>query len=128
MVTFKTLALLTCAIGCLPHVCAGQTFNTFGVGTDSCSSYVSHAFGSPGQSVGRTAPDDGKDYYSKSTIYLEWVLGFVTGYNATVSDPRKQIKSDPASADLYVRNWCLQNPTSNILTAVHKWLDHTDPW
>jgi hypothetical protein len=127
MVTLRALALLTCVIGCLPSFSAGQTFDAFGVGADACSDYVSHAFGSPGQSVSRTAPNDGKDYYSKSTIYLEWVLGFVTGYNATVADPRKQIRSDAASVDLYVRSWCLQNPTSNIFTAVHKWLDHTDP-
>jgi len=46
----------------------------------------------PAQSISRTAPDDGWDYYSKSTTYLEWLLGFVTGYTAAVNDVGKQIQ------------------------------------
>jgi hypothetical protein len=71
--------------------------------------------------------NDNKDYYSKSTTYLEWLLGFITGYNAAVSDPDKQMQLDIAAVDLHVRNWCAQNPTSNIFTAVHQLLDKNNP-
>ena len=83
--------------------------------------------GPPGKSISRTAPDDGRDYYSKSTTYFEWLLGFVTGYNAAVKDTGKKIQLDPAAVDLYVRSWCAQNPTSNIFTAAHQFLNKADP-
>jgi hypothetical protein len=112
---------------CFPNVCVSQTILAYGVGTDSCGAYISHIAAAPGKSVSRTAPDDQQDYYSKSTTYLEWLLGFVSGYNASVSDPEKQIQLDTAGVDLHVRNWCAQNPTSNIFTAVHQLIDKNDP-
>jgi hypothetical protein len=104
-----------------------QTIYAFGAGTDSCDAYITQATAHPGKSVSRTAPDDGRDYYSKSTVYLEWLLGFVTAYNAGVIDHTKQVQTDAVAVDLYVRGWCAQNPTSNIFTAVHQFLNATDP-
>jgi hypothetical protein len=112
---------------CFPSHCISQTIYAFGAGTDSCNAYVAQAAALPGKSVSRIAPDDGRDYYSKSTIYLEWLLGFITAYNAGVSDHTKQVQINPAAVDLYVRGWCAQNPTSNIFTAVHQFLNTTDP-
>jgi hypothetical protein len=103
-----------------------QQIYAFGVGTDSCSVFISQIVAPPGKTVSRRAPDDGRDYYSKSTIYLEWLLGFVTGYNAA-SGPQSQFQFDAAAVDLYVRNWCAQNPTGNIFTAVRQFLNKTDP-
>jgi hypothetical protein len=111
---------------CFPSHCIAQTIYAFGVGTDSCRAYVAHAAPFPGKLVSRTAPD-GRDYYSKSTIYLEWLLGFITGYNAVVDDPSKQVQIDAAAVDLYVRSWCAQNPMSNVFTAVHQFLNRNDP-
>jgi hypothetical protein len=112
---------------CLPRQGISETIYAFGVGTDSCSSFISHIAVSPGRSFSRTAPDDGQKYYSKSTTYLEWLLGFVTGYNAVMSDPAKQVQIDASAVDLYVRGWCTQNPTSNIFTAIRQFLNRTDP-
>jgi hypothetical protein len=112
---------------CVPSACLSQTIYAFGVGIDSCDAYISHIAGIPGKSISRTAPDDKQDYYSKSTTYLEWLLGFITGYNATVSDPTNQIQLDPGAVDLHVRNWCAQNPSSNIFTAVLQLLEKSNP-
>jgi hypothetical protein len=112
---------------CLPSHCISQTIYAFGAGADSCNAYIAQAVALPGKSVSRTAPDDGRDYYSKSTIYLEWLLGFITAYNAGASDHTKQVQIDAVAVDLYVRGWCAQNPTSNIFTAVHQFLNATDP-
>jgi hypothetical protein len=111
---------------CCVTTCSSQTTYAFGVGTDSCGDYVSHITGAPGQSISRTAPDK-RDYYSKSTVYLEWLLGFLTGYNAAVIDTTKQVQVDVAAIDSYVRSWCTQNPSSNIFTAVHHFLETADP-
>jgi hypothetical protein len=114
------------AIGFPTHG-VSQTTYAVGVGKDLCGTYLNHVGAASARSVGRTGPDDGLDYYSKSATDLEWLLGFVTGYNAAASDPEKQFQLDPAAVDLYVRKWCALNPTSNIFTAVRKLLDRTDP-
>ena len=119
-------AFAFCGALCFSSHCHSQQTYAFGVGTDSCSVFISQIVAAPGKTVSRTAPDDGREYYSKSTIYLEWLLGFVTGYNAA-SDPQSQFQFDAAAVDLYVRNWCAQNPTSNIFTAVRQFLNKTDP-
>jgi hypothetical protein len=103
-----------------------QQIYAFGAGVDSCEAFVSEVVAAPGKTVSRTAPDDGRDYYAKSTTYLEWLLGFVTGYNAA-RDPQNQFQFDPEDVDRYVRNWCALNPTSNIFTAVRQFLNRTDP-
>jgi hypothetical protein len=97
-----------------------QTLYVVGVGMDTCEEFTAHIAGLPGQSLSRTAPDDGQSYYSKSTTYLEWLLGYVTGYNAVAGDPQKQIKLDPAAIDLFVRNWCAENPTGTLFSAMHR--------
>ena len=112
---------------CFPDYGIAQPIYALGVGADSCSSFISHIVAPPGKSISRTAPDDGRDYYSKSTTYFEWLLGFVTGYNAALNDTGKQIQLDPAAVDVYVRSWCVQNPTSNIVTAAHQFLNRADP-
>jgi hypothetical protein len=119
--------LLFCTFLLFPNRSYSQMIYAFGVGSDSCDAYIAHIAAAPGKSISRTAPDDKQDYYSKSTTYLEWLLGFITGYNAAVSDPAKQIQLDTAAVDLHVRNWCAQNPTSNIFTAVHQLVDKTGP-
>jgi hypothetical protein len=101
-------------------VCSSQTIYAPGVGTDSCSTYIAQISASPGKSVSRVAPDAGKTYYARSTTYLEWLLGFLTGYNAPMADPQKQITLHATAVDLYVRDWCSRNPTSNIFTAIHQ--------
>jgi hypothetical protein len=60
-------------------------------------------------------------------VYLEWLLGFITGRNATPIAVRDQVQIDAAAADLYVRDWCGRNPSSNVFTAIHHFLDRTDP-
>jgi hypothetical protein len=118
---------LFCTCLLFPNLCYSQTLYAFGVGSDSCDAYIAHIVAAPGKSISRTAPDDKQVYYSKSTIYLEWLLGFISGYNAAVIDPDKQIHLDTAALDIHVRNWCAQNPTSNIFTAVHQLVDKSGP-
>jgi hypothetical protein len=104
--------------------CYSQPY-TLGVGTDSCVSYISHVIASPGKLVGRTASDDQQEL--QSTIYLEWLLGFITGYNATLTNPTERVQADVAAVDRYVRWWCGQNRAGNIATAVQRYLDGDVP-
>ena len=123
---YIAVVIILWEVCCIPSS-VSQTTYALGVGTDSCGAYLSHIVDIPGRSISRTSSDDGRDYYSKSTVYLEWLLGFVTGRNATPVAVRDQVQIDAAAADLYVRDWCSRNPSSNVFTAIHHFLDRTDP-
>lgn len=110
---------------CFSSPCSSQEIYTLGVGKDSCVSYVSRVTATPGKLVSRPAPDDRQDL--QSTIYLEWLLGFVSGYNATLNDPAERVQVDVAAVDRYVRWWCGQNRASNISTAVQRFLNGDVP-
>ena len=110
---------------CFSSPCNSEELHAFGVGGDSCVSYISHVTTSPGKLVSRTALDDRQDL--QSTIYIEWLLGFVTGYNAALNDPTERVQVDAAAVDRYVRWWCGQNRASNISTAVQRFLNGDVP-
>ena len=104
-----------------------ETQFSAGMGTDPCRSYVAKKSDASGKKIISIIPDERDDGYSKSTAYLEWLLGFITGQNEVATDRRKKIPIDANAVDFYVRNWCEQNPSSDILTAVHHYLERTDP-
>src|SRR5580704_7307988 len=117
-----TLLFLTL---CFSSPCSSQERHTVGVGGDSCVSYVSQATTSPGKLVGRSALDERQDF--QSTVYREWLLGFISGYNTTLKSPTERVQVDAAAVDRYVRWWCGQNRASNISTAVQRFLDGDVP-
>jgi hypothetical protein len=49
-------------------------------------------------------------------MYVSWLGGFVSGYNATQYGQQKpQItRIDMAGIDLWMRNWCNKNPTKMV--------------
>jgi hypothetical protein len=104
-----------------------ETQFSAGMGTDLCRAYVAKKSDASGKKIISIIPDERDDGYSKSTAYLEWLLGFITGQNEVATDRRKKIPIDANAVDFYVRNWCEQNPSSDILTAVHHYLERTDP-
>jgi hypothetical protein len=118
-------ACLILAALCFSSPCNSQEIYTVGVGGDLCVSYISHVTTSPGKLVSRSALDDRQDL--QSTIYREWLLGFISGYNATLNDRTERVQVDVAAVELYVRWWCGQNRASNIATGVQRFLNRADP-
>jgi hypothetical protein len=110
---------------CFASPCESKEAHTLGVGGDSCVSYVSSRAASQDQSVGHTTPDDRQ--ILQSTIYREWLLGFISGYNATLSNPTDRVQVDAATVEQYVHWWCGQNRASNISAAVQQFLNRADP-
>jgi hypothetical protein len=125
MIERLVTACLVLVAFCFSSPGNSQEIYTFGVGGDSCVSYISHVTTSPGKLVSRTALDDRQDL--QSTIYREWLLGFISGYNATLNDPTERVQVDVAAVELYVRWWCVQNRASNMATAVQRFLNRADP-
>jgi hypothetical protein len=110
---------------CCSSPCNSNDIYMFGVGGDSCVSFVANVMISPGKPVDRFALDDRQAL--QSTIYREWLLGFISGHNATLNDPTQRVQVDPDAVDRYVRWWCGQNRTSNISMAVQRFLNGADP-
>jgi hypothetical protein len=125
MMEHLATACLILAALCFSSPCNSQEIYTSGVGGDSCVSYISHVTTQAGKLVSGPALDDRQDL--QSTIYREWLLGFINGYNATVNVPAERVQVDVAAVDLYVRWWCGQNRASNISAAVQRFLNRADP-
>jgi hypothetical protein len=86
-----------------------------GMGTRSCGQFIAtidkH---SPGTFL-KTA--DGK-LVSENTGYQQWLMGFVSGFNAArASDELQQRITetiDIAGIDLWMRNWCNKHPMQTV--------------
>jgi hypothetical protein len=100
-----------------------------GAGQKSCGTFIAavHARGTEtpvGSSWQTTAPNGAK-MFSEITRFQEWMMGFVTGYNhANESDVDLQISIDLAALDLWLRNYCKQNPTKTVVQAAGDFRAH----
>jgi hypothetical protein len=75
-----------------------------GKGHDSCGELIG--------AIGDAPP--GKYGSIEHGVYLEWLSGFVSGFNATHAG--QQVRGiDPAGMDLWMRNWCNQHPTEKVV-------------
>jgi hypothetical protein len=95
-------------------VAHAQVF-VIGVGTFSCGQFIgSIGKRSPGK-VARMPTAEG-DFLSENAAYQQWLLGFVSGFNAThVNEHAEQVRGiDLAGVDLWMRNWCNQHPTNTV--------------
>jgi hypothetical protein len=113
---FGVLLLATANVVCAQM---GSTF-VIGVGQNSCGQLVA-AIGDvrPGYHF---AMDTGREgiFVNEYVRYQEWLMGFVSGYNATHTSPdevdqQKQIRGiEQAGMDLWMRNWCNQHRTEKV--------------
>jgi hypothetical protein len=87
--------------------------------TRACGKFVAASMDNkPGEHTQVKSP--GSDRYDDvAYAYQEWLMGFVSGFNVDAYDnSTPQIQgSDLAALDLWMRNWCNQNPTKSVLQA-----------
>jgi hypothetical protein len=90
-----------------------------GKGGDSCGKFIA--------TIGKYPPGKreerstfGGNFVSENAEYLQWMAGFVSGFNAGhLDEPEQQVPgSDGAGMDLFMRNWCNQHPTKMFLEGV----------
>jgi hypothetical protein len=71
---------------------------------------------------GRWAPSckhptaDGGKFYAELIWYHEWMMGFVSGYNSAY-EANMDDRTDLSALDVWLRNWCNNNPTRNFAQA-----------
>jgi hypothetical protein len=93
-----------------------HTFVVGGVGTNSCGQFIASIGNRPPGMIRSRRTPDGDLLESENTEYLSWLLGFVSGVNAT-SEEQQQVQVrqlDPAGLDLWMRNWCNKHPTQTV--------------
>jgi hypothetical protein len=88
-----------------------------GSGRDSCGKFIG-AIGAPAGKH-REANTPTGVLVSENRAYQEWLMGFVSGFNATHGGELEQqvTKIDLAGMDLWVRNWCNKHPTKLVFDA-----------
>src|SRR5262245_28850325 len=97
----------------------------WGIGGNSCGKFIA--------STGSLAPGKYRDFDSENdrfvtenTQYQQWLMGFLTGFNAGISTEGKQQisrKIDLAGIDLWMRNWCNQHPTKNVFQGMNAFIN-----
>jgi hypothetical protein len=84
----------------------------------SCGQYLSAAHNHrPGMAKGIKSPEG--DLVDEHARYQDWLTGFITGTNAwkLYTGDGKNIETDPAAIDVWMRKWCEQNPTKSVVEA-----------
>ena len=86
-----------------------------GLGQFSCSQFIATIGKIPPGKMERVHTGD-SDLVSENSEYQQWLLGFVSGFNAAHPvEQEQQVRGiDIAGMDLCMRNWCNQHPTKSV--------------
>jgi hypothetical protein len=85
-------------------------------GNHSCGKYLAAVQGhAPGTGKGFNDRWQGQ-FSDDHTLYMAWLGGFFSAMNFLISEPN-QIQGDNAAIDVWIRKWCEQNPTKQLIDA-----------
>jgi len=102
-------------------------------GNNSCGKYLAAIHGhAPGAGSGFNDRWRGQ-LYDDHALYMAWLGGFFSAINLSVMDEPNEIRSDPAAIDVWIRKWCEQNPTKQLIDAAFQFLwdqrkDYLEAW
>jgi hypothetical protein len=119
-------ALLTVCFGLLLTAVA-HAASVFEIGAgnnNSCGKFIA-AIGDAPPGKYREMNTARGVYVSENKVYQEWLMGFVTGFNAShAGDLEQQVtKIDPAGMDLWMRNWCNKHPTQEVFEGAYAFIN-----
>jgi hypothetical protein len=111
---FRSLAVCFAAMIGGAHAESPGAF-AIGIGTYSCGRFIATIGKLPPGNIQTIATGDG-DFISENGEYQQWLLGYVSGFNAAHGAEREQqvTRIDIAGMDLWMRNWCNKHPTNSI--------------
>jgi hypothetical protein len=99
-----------------------------GAGQRSCGQFIAAVGQGPVGAVMQVPAPNGGKYYAELIRYHEWMMGFVTGYNAAYEDNTdNQIRIDMSALDLWMRRWCNDNPTKTVSQGAQVFRDQMAP-
>jgi hypothetical protein len=99
-------------------VAYAQVTFVIGMGLNSCSMYLSAVENHPPGMYRAIERQEGK-FVDEHARYDDWLAGFVTASNwwAARTGTGNGISVDPPAIDVWVKRWCEQNPTKNVVEA-----------
>jgi hypothetical protein len=108
--------------GAVAHAEPGVS--ALGVGSNSCGKLIATIGKIPPGKVHILPTRDGV-FVNEYATYQEWLMGFVTGFNAAHTNEEQQITAsiDSAGMDLWMRNWCNQHPTQTVFQGALAFID-----
>jgi len=112
----RTVIILILQVITLSSAYADQkrVMTSYGTGNESCGSFLSALSKTP---IDRSISYEGMDYASESRVYTEWLVGYVTAFNA-FNDQKKNIQNiDVESAAYWLKNYCEAHPLSRVSSA-----------
>jgi hypothetical protein len=110
-VVIAALTLTTASYG------QDRKFTIHSWGNNSCGKYLAAVHGhAPGAGKGFNDRWQGQ-FSDDHTLYMAWLGGFFSAMNVYVLDQPNEIQSDNAAIDVWIRKWCEQNPTKQLIDA-----------
>jgi hypothetical protein len=115
---FRLFVLLAAmAWGSVAHAQTGGVI-MMGMGTRSCGQFIATIGKHPPGTFQSLKTADGQ-LVTENTGYQQWLLGFVSGFNAARASDEQQQRStatiDIAGIDLWMHNWCNKHPTKLVI-------------
>jgi hypothetical protein len=93
-----------------------DTTTVHGIGGKSCGDYLS-AVSEHAPGTGMQIRQGNREYFDEALVRREWLAGFMTAMNMMWSEPTMQITADAAAIDVWIRQWCAQNPSGALVHA-----------
>jgi hypothetical protein len=114
MKRFVSLTVCFTAMICGANAESPGSF-AIGIGTNSCGRFIA-TIGKHPPGMIETMPTGDGDFISENVEYQQWLLGFVSGFNAAHGAEQEQqvTRIDGAGTDLWMRNWCNKHPTKTV--------------
>jgi len=121
---FRLFVLLAALIwGAVAHA-EPPAISVIGIGKYSCGQFIS-TMGKHPPGMMQTTPAGDGNLVSENAEYLQWLAGFVTGFNAAhISGLEQQVtRIDLIGLDLWMRNWCNQNPVKPVFEGAFAFIE-----
>ena len=110
-------SIILCVLLLTADVAHAEMVFVMGIGQHSCGQLIA-AMGKDHPLGQHREMDIGTDVFvDEYTQYQQWLLGFVSGFNithASEAEQQQQVRTDPSTMDLWMRNWCNQHPTESV--------------
>lgn len=102
---------LLCTLLVPSSVAEQRVADMYGLGNHSCGAFLEAVSRQPATSVLKW---EGEYWPSRSSSYIEWVLGFITAFNMTNSQAKNLSGTDSAGVAAYIQKWCGEHPIDQI--------------
>ena len=98
---------------------------TVGAGNVSCGTFLTamNAMSPAPSGEVRTITYEAKTWYEEGTQYMQWIWGYVSGYNVT-QPMKRQIKVDNIGIMQWVKHYCGNNEDVTLLYATGAFIVH----